>query len=349
MAQVRWFTKYGSWGPSSRYRAYALQPGLEARGWNVSISPLQRGARRPATPVRGVECVRRGGQALRWDDDAIVVVQKEILPPRSVTEPLCRLLLPRMRYVWDIDDAVWANSAARERIARFHAQNAQAVVAGNEVIRRWVRESGQSEVSVIPTCTYVPDVIADTNSGDGSALKVGWIGSRESQRFLEDIAGVLLALSVRYSFDFEVMGGRLPASLRGAGWAKEVAWDPGKERDFVKGLDIGVGPLSGDEIARGKSGFKLIQYLSSGASVIAEDNEVHRSILDGGRCGLLVTGERAWYEALEGMLSSAEMRREFARMGHERARRHYSLAVAAEQWHQLLRQCREKMRCGNVV
>lgn len=336
MCRIKWLTKYDESGASSRLRAYALKPGLEERGWGVDISPLQAGpgSRGMGGVVQGM--VKRVGEIVANDGSNLVVVQKDVLPPSRTTHAVCRGLLRRIRYVWDVDDAVWANGPTREGMARAHARGAEGVVAGNEVLARWVRDCGQENVWVVPTCTYVPEEVPDGRRGD--QLCIGWIGSPQSERFLEGIADVLLELSHEFSFEFKVMGGRLPRKLHQCSWAEELSWDREREGDFLSRLDIGIGPLTEDGFARGRSGFKLIQYMSRGVSVIAQDNEVHRSLLEDGACGVLVKDRAEWYQALEWLLGDANARRRFGARGHERARLSYSTDVAAREWDAVLRE-----------
>lgn len=337
-----WFTKYDVSGPSSRQRVYALRPKLMSLGWEVEISPQRprRMTRQAGATVRGV--ARRTKRAWEWHSGGPVVVQKELLPAYRITLPACRRLLRSNAYVWDVDDAVWANSEERAQLARLHARRAAVVVTGTEVLARWIRECGQANVQVIPTCTYVPNELPVGDQVERSPVRIGWIGSPQSESYLESIGDVLLELSRVEEFEFCVMGGRLPTRLRNQSWAREYEWSLEKENDFLDSLDIGVAPLSEDTVAAGKCGFKLTQYMARGVSAIGQDNEAHRRLLGEGRYGLLVRDRREWFDALAAILRDGALRRGIGWEGYRHARKELSLEAGARAWDNVFRSLYEE-------
>ena len=105
----------------------------------------------------------------------------------------------------------------------------------------------------------------------------------------------------------------------------------------VQGFDIGVMPLPDDPWARGKCGYKLIQYMACGVPVIASPVGVNADIVTHGTDGWLATDADEWAEALRRLLDDRAARARFGAAGRERIIRDYSLHVHAPRFVALLR------------
>jgi glycosyltransferase involved in cell wall biosynthesis len=62
-------------------------------------------------------------------------------------------------------------------------------------------------------------------------------------------------------------------------------------------------PLSDDQWANGKCGFKALQYMSLGVPAIASPVGINTEIIDNGENGFLCTTEEEWYQAFHYFLS----------------------------------------------
>ena len=80
----------------------------------------------------------------------------------------------------------------------------------------------------------------------------------------------------------------------------------------MSSFDVGIMPLPDEPWARGKCGFKLIQYMASGLPVIASPVGVNKEIVDDGINGFLTESNEQWIEALEKLYKNVDMR---AKMG----------------------------------
>jgi len=92
----------------------------------------------------------------------------------------------------------------------------------------------------------------------------------------------------------------------------------------VSGFDIGLCPLPNDEFSRGKSPVKSLQYLASGAAVVASPYGAVQDILTGEVTGLWAEGLEEWKSQLVRVVEDAKLRRSLVRQGRARLEEYFS-------------------------
>jgi glycosyltransferase involved in cell wall biosynthesis len=108
-----------------------------------------------------------------------------------------------------------------------------------------------------------------------------------------------------------------------------LKWSVDSEIEEVQSFDIGIMPLPDDDWARGKSGYKLIQYMGCGLPVVASPVGVNTDIVLNGTNGFLANSEDDWRTALLRLIRDPMLRKQFGTVGRERTVRHYSLKSQA--------------------
>ena len=298
---------------------------------------------------------------------AVVVVEYELLPWFPAV--LERWLAWRgCRMVVDYDDALfhqydahpnpWVRRLLGRKIATV-MRLAHTVVAGNAYLAGYARRAGAQQVAMIPTVIdlarySVADVggmktsavvqammAAPTDAGAGDAAKtegagpaarvftIGWIGSPSTARYLRDIAPALAEVCRDGRARVRLVGSG-PIELPGVP-VEVVAWREETEVDEIRGFDVGIMPLPDEPWARGKCGFKLIQYMACGLPVVASPVGVNAEIVEDGGNGFLAADAGAWVKALEALREDAALRDRMGAAGRQRAEARYCLAVTAPQ------------------
>jgi glycosyltransferase involved in cell wall biosynthesis len=206
-------------------------------------------------------------------------------------------------------------------------RGAAAVCAGNAYLADYAFRRGAAP-HILPT---VVDTDLYWPGGDqaGAALTIGWIGSPSTWKFVRPHLPLLAELCARHGARFLAVGA-------GAGAAGDAfpgmvlqPWSEAGEIAAVQAMDIGVMPLPDEPWARGKSGYKLIQYMACGLPVVASPVGVNVEIVDDGENGLLATSPDEWRAALEQLIASPDRRRAMGKLGRTRAVEDYSLAAHA--------------------
>jgi glycosyltransferase involved in cell wall biosynthesis len=116
-----------------------------------------------------------------------------------------------------------------------------------------------------------------------------------------------------------------------------IDWTEAREIAEVQSFTIGIMPLIDAPFQRGKSGYKLVQYMACGLPTVASPVGVNSEIVVHGTTGLLATSEAEWDAALRLLLAKPDLRADMGKAGRERGVEHYSLASQAPRLVELFR------------
>ena len=140
--------------------------------------------------------------------------------------------------------------------------------------------------------------------------------------------------------------GNVRFSAVGAGAGAEADWFDGLdftpwseagEIAAVQLMDIGIMPLPDAPWARGKCGYKLIQYMACGLPVVASPVGVNSDIVEVGVSGLLATDTGQWRTALTRLIDDSALRAAMGAAGRRRAVESYSLQSHAPRLVEIMR------------
>ena len=106
-------------------------------------------------------------------------------------------------------------------------------------------------------------------------------------------------------------------------------WSLEREVELFNGCDVGVYPLPDDEWARGKCGFKAIQFMSCGVPVVASAVGVNRDIVQDGVNGFLASTPDEWRTKLAALMRDPDLGRRLGAAGRRTIQERYSLQVNA--------------------
>jgi len=162
---------------------------------------------------------------------------------------------------------------------------------------------------------------------DQKVLRIVWIGTPETVKFLNFLAGPLAELAKRYSFTLRVIGAGnmimpgVPIEL--------LPWNADTEYSMISNCDIGIMPLTDTPWERGKCAYKLIQYMACAIPVVASPVGANSDVVIDGENGFLATSEGDWVKKLEQLLDNAELRQRLGAAGRMRVESNYCLQKTA--------------------
>ena len=352
-------------GAGCRFRIAQYTPYLRSQRIDLTIAPfydreffamvyqrghyLQKGFHFLRQAAARLATVVRHG---RYD---LVMIYREAFP---IGPPLIEAALGAMKVplVYDFDDAVFlenTSGANRYLAALKYPQKIGAiirrcdqVIAGNDYLAAYARRFNTS-VHVIPTAVDTkvfvprPEMVPS-----GRLLVVGWIGTPTTAAYVAPIADVLVRLARDHVFRFRVSGAGTAVSVPGVD-VETPPWSLAREVELFNTCDIGVYPLPDDDWARGKCGFKAIQFMACGVPVVASAVGVNREIIQDGVNGFLASAPAEWHEKLRRLLVDPDLRRRIGAAGRRTIEERYSVEVNAPRVADVIRQA--AARIGSVV
>jgi len=285
--------------------------------------------------------VRRVRNLARSRQFDLVWMEAEVLPWLPDWGELW-LSWKRIPYVVDYDDAAFhrydLHPVAAVRWLLGHKidrvmKRAACVVAGNSYLADRAQQVGAAHIEILPTVVdlqrYPPSPTRRCTD-----FVIGWIGSQSTTRYLLPLLEVW-----RQAVRWEGTSLRLVGSgdLKLSGVAADImAWSESSEVQAVQSFTVGIMPLQDDPWARGKCGYKLIQYMACGLPVVASPVGVNSEIVEHGFNGYLASNQAEWLGALSQLRGQPELCEEFGRAGRKKVESLYSLEVTGPRLAELL-------------
>lgn len=314
---------------------FHIQTFLDAGNWKLFFQPgkpvskafalLKGFARRWIVPFH----------ALSYD---VIFIHRETTPigPPVLEFILAKIL--RRKLIYDFDDAIWLtdrkNEALLLKILKWRSKVstickwAYKVSCGNEYLRSYALQFNKS-AHYIPTTIdteYVHnrDLVTPSEKND-AAVSIGWTGSHSTLKYLEALEPVLQQLEKDHP-DVEtiVICDKKPdmqlKSLR------FIPWNKTTEAADLMTIDIGIMPLPDDEWAKGKCGFKALQYMSLGIPSVVSPVGVNTTITQHGVNGFLAGKNEEWISALNTLINDRDLRTRMGASGRKTIVDHYSVS-----------------------
>jgi len=357
--KIALLTKYGELAASTRQRFLQYRPFLSETGFELLHRPLLDDAYLQRLYVghgrQGRHVAARYIDRLRWllssPDVDIIWLHCELFP--YLPGLLERLSgWPGKPVVFDFDDPIFHNydQHPKRPIRRFLGRKlhstigaAEMAFCGNNYLAEYARPLC-SQIEIVPT-------IVDTEifrPSPGKRLvdlsnRIGWIGTPSTwNEYLLGMLPMLNQIAASNGGQIAVMGADCKAKPHPH--LDLVKWSEEGEVPFLQTLDVGIMPLTDTPWARGKCGYKLIQYMACGLPVVASPVGVNKEIVEHGVNGFLAETDGEWRSAVETLLSDADLRRRMGAAGRKKVEESYSLQVWGPRVAQMLRQVADEGR-----
>ena len=342
MKRILALVKYGPEAASTRQRLLQYMPTLEAADYEIELQILLDNdyvrALAVGKSVSRFKIVGRYWQRLmrllKGGDHEIVWVHYEVFP---FLPGLLDLLATRNgpAIVVDFDDATFHTYDQHRSMLVRHAlgrrlepllRRSDLVLCGNEYLLSYAsRHAGQCRVlpTVVDTQAYSPP---HKRCGDGPMV-IGWLGSPSTWTFVKPMQGHILDFAARNGAIFQVMGAA--RKEQGAVGLEMLPWSEEREIPALRLMDVGIMPLPNEPWARGKCGYKLIQYGAVGIPALGSPVGVNKEIIVDGETGFQCRDWNDWQRALQTLQDDPDRRKAMGEAGRERVVQNYSLALYA--------------------
>ncbi|OED89073.1 glycosyltransferase family 4 protein [Vibrio breoganii] len=333
------FTKYSKLGASSRMRTYNYSKYLDG----LLILPLfdddyikclYSGERVKKIKVFWFY-MRRFCQLLwvsLFSKRTIIWIEKELFP--YVPFNLNYILKLRGNYlVYDYDDAVYVNYSNLALSCLFKkkfesiAKSSDIIFCGNPNIKGFFDAIGADETIILPTVIDIgkyDKFYKNKKTEAQESITIGWIGTPNTQKYLVLVDDAISKLQVKYpnKINFTLIGASKSLNLKSK--VDLVNWSDETEAECISLFDIGIMPLPDSEFERGKSGYKIIQYMALGIPVLASPVGVNTVLVNNEENGYLCETEFDWIKNLDRLISDINHRNELGENGRKQIKSVYT-------------------------
>ena len=155
-------------------------------------------------------------------------------------------------------------------------------------------------------------------------IVIGWIGTPQTVHFLEIVRKSLEELSGSYDIVLHVIGAKLYSNIFNV---KCIDWTEDTEAESIQSIDIGIMPLGNGLFERGKCGYKLIQYMACGKSIVASPVGVNEKIVKESNAGYLASSIGDWTRYLGLLCESKTLRSKYGYAARTYVENEYSLQI----------------------
>ncbi len=323
--------------PSQRFRFEQYIQHLEENGFGITVRPFftqsayatfqQSG--RLLSKIRAIteSFLRRITLLFEAQSYDLIFVHREAAPVGPPVIEWWLAKIAKKKVVYDFDDAIWLTDKQNESpiAALFRWRQkvssicrwSHRVCCGNQYLADYARRFN-SQVVIIPTTidTGAAGMQHTPSRDNNGKITIGWTGSRTTLKYLEAIVEVLQSIE-KTCDDVEtvVIADRNPElPLKRF---RFIPWSPTTEIADVAQLHIGVMPLPDDEWAKGKCGFKALQYMALAIPALVSPVGVNTEIVTHGREGYWCRNDAEWEENLRRLIADPHLREEMGSAGRQ--------------------------------
>lgn len=350
--RVLFFTQSDEICAASRTRVYQYLPFLRAQGIEYKVIPMARGLIYKGALILSENRIKKllyflislilnyikSFQMLVLARHYDVIFIQRVLIPRILLRFLKKI---NDNIVFDFDDAIYAiESPQANLINRLRANRnrdhlpaiftiSKAVIVENEYNKRFAEQFAHDVYIItgpIDTQRYAPKN-SNLPKKSNDDIIIGWIGSSSTSAYLNLLKNVLRALSEKYKITLKLIGAS-DFDIPGVKIVKRK-WDLSTEVSELQSFDIGIMSLPDDEWTRGKGGYKLLQYLSTGIPVVSSPVGINTEIVQEGINGYFAGSEEEWIEKLSILIENQDLREKLGRNGRINMQERYSFQVSA--------------------
>ncbi|MBN1571740.1 MAG: glycosyltransferase family 4 protein [Deltaproteobacteria bacterium] len=319
-------------GFEGRFRVKEFIPYFEENGVEVSL------VRVPGGMVKRLSTFRR----LREFD--VVIIQRKLLTALD----LFFVKRYAKKSVFDFDDAIMYRSSrhksqhSRGRMRKFRnmMKSVDAVFAGNSYLAGLAAKFTTPErIHIFPTVVDLNEYGIKEYKGKrekNDGFTVGWIGTSTNLHYLKAIGPALEEFAGKYK------GVRLKIvcdkffDLNGVDVIKKE-WIPEEVEADLKSFDVGVMPLTDDIWARGKCGFKVVQYLATGVPAVASPVGINSDLVINGDTGFRAENHDEWVKSLSSLYEDRGLIEKMGLSGRRLVEKGFSLQAMAPRYLEVLR------------
>jgi glycosyltransferase involved in cell wall biosynthesis len=341
--------------PGQRFRIEQYIPFLEDNGFEVCISNLisekhdgilyKKGKYLQKFFIFLKTILIRNKDIKRLKDFDIVFIYREAVFHGSLffERRIARTGIP---IIYDFDDSIWlmdisdGNSSLKwlKRPGKVSdiISLSTITLTGNSFLYDFASKYC-ADVRIIPTTVHTKiNIPANKYQKQSEKICIGWTGSSTTLKHFTLAVPFLKEIQHKYHGQIQVIV-ISDVSNHFEGLEYEfVRWNKDTEIEVLSKIDIGIMPLPDDDWAKGKCGFKGLQYMSLGIPAVLSAVGVNTEIIIDGENGYLATNNNDWLRKLSLLIESAELREKLGMAGYHTVKEKFSYEANKHKWLQAM-------------
>ncbi len=312
MKKISIFPRYNTLGASSRYRFYMYAERLLKAGYDVRISSFLDNdyltrlySHQRINPFMIMRSYLRRFYKAAFSAKYILL-EYELFPYLPF---FCsKLFLAGKKYILNFDDNVWTKYSGKPWLKGKYdrlIENAAGVIAANEYLYEIIKKHNGNVIR-IPTVIDLDLYQAEYPKFE--RFTIIWIGTPVTYKYVLQFAGTFRQMAGELDFELLILSSSVLEKDRIPGVnMRFVNWHSAIEAEYLIRSHIGIMPLTDDDFSRGKSAFKIIQYLAAGLPVIASPVGENCNVINSGVNGFLADSPDEWSDALKKLYRDHEL------------------------------------------
>jgi len=345
--KILFIVPYSTEGASNRFRVEQYLPYLDKEGIEYDIRPfvssrfykiLYSKKQRTKKVIYFIQAFfNRIIDVIRLRRYDLVFIHRETCPfgPPIFEWLICKFKKP---IIYDFDDAIFLHNynLANKfyRFLKFPSKTKEIIKMSSRVIvpNIFLKEYAgkfNKHIYIIPTPIDTDKFkIAEKSF---NKLAIGWVGSFTTASYLKVVFNAMQQLSKKYDFVLKIFGAGEIISIPGVK-IENYDWHLEEEAGYFQSMDIGIYPLIDILWARGKAGFKAIQYMAVGVPVVASSVGMVKDFIKDGVNGYLAITEEEWIEKISKLIEDSNLRRNIGLEGRKTVEERFSVKVNAPEY-----------------
>jgi glycosyltransferase involved in cell wall biosynthesis len=242
----------------------------------------------------------------------------------------------RKKIIYDFDDAIWLTDKIEESsitsLLKWRSKVgpickwSHRVSCGNEYLRAHASSFNAQTVlnpTTIDTENLHNPILYDKKQTSDTCF-IGWTGSHSTLKYLTEIQPALASIAEDFpEVRFVVIADKLPdLNMKHLEFRK---WSIQTEISDLATFDIGIMPLPDDEWAKGKCGFKALQYMAMEIPTVASSVGVNTTIITNNVNGFLASTPAEWNDRLRELILDKDLRKRLGQQGRSTVKESYSV------------------------
>lgn len=261
---------------------------------------------------------------------------------------LFKKVIKNKTFIWDFDDHILESRQISQKTFDFFSEYSNYIIVTHDYLGSLVGVCYRAKILIFPTTDGDADSFQIEELNDvrcetyKKIINLVWVGTAGNLHFVEsilpklDIAAKILSEGYSKQLILNVVANANILKKMEYLQIVNIKWT---REDAIKQMciaHIGIMPLSENTFTKGKGGFKLIQYMSTGLPIIGSEVGFNKSIIDNS-CGYLISeNNNDWYKKILDLSIDENLWLCMGQASYQKYKDVFSYNIILKKWNKIL-------------